>query len=321
MNDQQQPDLTLHRPQTLDAVIGQAAVKANLRILIEAAQRRSEPLPHLLFYGPPGTGKTTLAQVCARAMNAPLKIISAPTLEKAGDLAAILTNLAGGDVLFVDEIHRLAVTIAEVLYPALEDFALDIIIGSGPGARTVRLPLPRFTLIGATTRLALLPQPLQDRFGVLFQLELYSEAELTTIIANAATQLDIAYDLEGLAEIARCSRGTPRLALRYFQRARDYAEVQADGVLTRDTAGAALDLLGIDANGLTKQDRQMLTTLIQTFAGRPVGLSTLAAALDEAEDTLETTVEPYLLRCGLLERTPRGRVATPAARAWLGCGG
>jgi len=306
-----------YRPQHLADVVGQARVRENLAILLDSAQTRAALLPHILFYGPPGTGKTTLAHLCAREMGAGLKSATGPAIEKGKDLAALLANLNGGDVLFIDEIHRLPLPVEEILYPALEDYKLDIVIGSGPGARTVSVPLPRFTLIGATTRLALLSKPLQTRFGALYRLALYSVAELTRIVEQAADQAGIASTAAGREEIARRARGTPRIALRLLERARDYAVARSAGTVTATVAVAAMDLLAIDALGLEALDREVLYAIIGKYGGGPVGLKTLAASVGEPDDTLVEVVEPYLLYLGFLERTPRGRLATPAAYAHL----
>ncbi len=306
------------RPRRLADLIGQDAVRENLAVLIAAARQRGEPLDHVLFYGPPGLGKTTLAHILAHEMEVNIKVTSGPAIERAGDLAAILTNLRAGDILFIDEIHRLSRAVEEVLYPAMEDFALDIVIGKGPAARSVRLRLPRFTVVGATTRLALVTAPLRARFGALFRLDYYDQASLEAIVARAARRLGVDLTPEGGAEIARRARGTPRIALRLLRRVRDYAQVRAQGVVTAAVARQALEMLNIDALGLDEVDRFVLRTLIEKFSGGPVGLNTLAAAVSEAPDTLMEVVEPYLLRLGFLERTPQGRVATPRAYAHLG---
>ena len=301
------------RPQRLDDLIGQDRVCENLRILIEAAKGRNEPMEHALFYGPPGLGKTTLAHVVANEMEANIRITAGPSIERAGDLAAILSNLHEKEVLFIDEIHRLGKVVEEILYPAMEDFALDLVIGQGPGARTVRLSLPHFTVVGATTRLALLSAPLRTRFGATYRLDFYEEAALEQIVENAARALNVPLEPAGRAEIARRGRGTPRVALRVLRRVRDYAQVRSDGVVTGDLASEALALLEIDARGLDDLDRRVLHTLIEKFDGGPVGLETIAASVGEAADTIMDVVEPYLLQLGFIGRTPRGRVATRLA--------
>lgn len=306
------------RPQRLDDLIGQNRVRENLRILIEAARARTESIEHVLFYGPPGLGKTTLAHIIAREMGADLRITAGPSIERAGDLAAILSNLHEREVLFIDECHRLGKAVEEILYPAMEDFALDLVIGQGPGARTVRLNLPHFTVVGATTRLALLSAPLRTRFGAVFRLDFYDQASLEEIVSNAAHALDVPLEPEGRAEIARRGRGTPRVALRVLRRVRDYAQVRADGVITGDIANEALSLLEIDHCGLDDLDRRVLDAIIRKFDGGPVGLDTIAASIGEASDTIMDVVEPYLLQLGFIERTPRGRVATRLAYEHLG---
>lgn len=306
------------RPRTWDEFVGQASVKETLRILIAAAKARNETLDHILLYGPPGLGKTTLAHIIAAEMGVSLKITSGPAIERPGDLAAILTNLRRGDVLFIDEIHRLNRPVEEVLYPAMEDFALDIVIGKGPGARNIRLSLPRFTILGATTRLALVAAPLRDRFGAVFRLDFYSPQELAQIIQRAARLLHTTIDEGGIQEIAARSRGTARIANRLLRRVRDYAQVRADGVITREVAREALALLDVDELGLDDLDRKVLRTVIEKFGGGPVGLETIAASLSEEGDTIMDVVEPYLLQLGFLDRTPRGRVATRRAYEHLG---
>jgi Holliday junction DNA helicase RuvB len=306
------------RPGQLAEVIGQNQIIENLSILIAAAKQRNDPLDHVLFYGPPGLGKTTLAHVLAHEMGVGIKITAGPAIERAGDLAAILTNLRGGDILFIDEIHRLGKTVEEVLYPAMEDFALDIVIGKGPSARSVRLRLPRFTVIGATTRLALISSPLRARFGAVYRLDYYDEAALEKIVNRAAQILAISVDKEGASEIAKRARGTPRVALRLMRRVRDYAQVRAEGKLTRKVALEALELLDVDELGLDDVDRRVLLTIIQKYEGGPVGLSTIAASISEEPDTIMDVVEPYLLQLGFLGRTPQGRVATKLAYDHLG---
>jgi Holliday junction DNA helicase RuvB len=301
------------RPKNLSDLIGQERVKENLAILIEAARQRGEPLDHVLFYGPPGLGKTTLAHILANEMGVSIKITSGPAIERPGDLAAILTNLRAGDVLFIDEVHRLGKVIEEVLYPAMEDYALDIIIGKGPSARSIRLKLPHFTVIGATTRLALMTAPLRARFGAVYRLNFYNLPAMTAIVSRAAAVLGVETDPEGVDEIARRGRGTPRVALRLLRRVRDFAEVRANGVITRRVAREALDLLEVDALGLDDMDRRVLRTIIEKYRGGPVGLSTIAASISEEPDTIMDVVEPYLLQLGFLERTSQGRAATRLA--------
>ncbi len=306
------------RPQRLDDLIGQDRVRENLRILIEAAKRRNEPMEHTLFYGPPGLGKTTLAHIIANEMGASIRITSGPSIERPGDLAAILSNLREKEVLFIDEIHRLGKVVEEILYPAMEDFALDLVIGQGPGARTVRLSLPHFTIIGATTRLALLSAPLRTRFGAVYRLDFYDEAALAHIVERAARALNVPLQSAGRDEIARRGRGTPRVALRVLRRVRDYAQVRGDGVVSGEIAREALALLEIDTQGLDDIDRRVLHTIIEKFDGGPVGLETIAASVGEAADTIMDVVEPYLLQLGFIARTPRGRMATRLAYEHLG---
>ncbi|MDD6143897.1 MAG: Holliday junction branch migration DNA helicase RuvB [bacterium] len=306
------------RPKSLREYIGQENVKQNLSISIEAALRRHEPLDHLLLYGPPGLGKTTLAGIIASEMGQNIRITSGPAIEKAGDLASILTNLADGDVLFIDEIHRLSRSVEEVLYPAMEDYALDIMIGKGPTARSIRLDLPRFTLVGATTRAGLLSAPLRDRFGIIFRLEMYTPEELAAIVKRSAGILDVRADDAGILEIARRSRGTPRIANRMLRRVRDYAQIKGGGVITQDVAKQSLDMQEVDSLGLDKLDRTMLNTMIDKFGGGPVGLETLSAMTGEDASTIEDVYEPYLMQLGFMMRTPRGRVVTPAAYEHLG---
>lgn len=306
------------RPQLLEDYIGQAKAKEMLKIYIEAAKARGEALDHLLFYGPPGLGKTTLAGIIANEMNVNMKITSGPAIEKPGEMAAILNNLQEGDILFVDEIHRLNRQVEEVLYPAMEDYAIDIMIGKGASARSIRLDLPKFTLVGATTRAGLLSAPLRDRFGVMHHLEFYTHEELQTIIIRSAQVLGVEIDEKGAAEIAKRSRGTPRLANRLLKRVRDFAQVKYDGRITYDVACFALNLLEVDQYGLDKIDRRILQTMIVNFQGGPVGLETLAAAIGEDSGTLEDVYEPYLLQNGFLNRTPRGRMASALAYKHLG---
>lgn len=306
------------RPKTLSEYIGQDKVKENLSIFIEAAKRRDEPLDHALLHGPPGLGKTTLAGIIAAEMGVNIRITSGPAIEKPGDLAAILTNLSPSDVLFIDEIHRLSRSVEEILYPALEDFALDIIIGKGPSARSIRIDLPRFTLIGATTRAGQLTSPLRDRFGVMMRLELYSQEQLCDIIMRSSVILSIACDRDGAMEIAKRSRGTPRIANRLLKRVRDFAEVIGDGMIDEEIAGTALNRLEIDDLGLDSLDKRMLTMIIKGYGGGPVGIETLAAAIGEEAVTLEDVCEPYLMQLGFLSRTPRGRQATAVAYKHLG---
>ena len=306
------------RPKALCDYVGQEPIKQNLRISIEAALNRREPLDHLLLYGPPGLGKTTLAGIIAAEMGQNIRITSGPAIERPGDLASILTNLSDGDVLFIDEIHRLSRAVEEVLYPAMEDFALDIMIGKGPTARSIRLDLPHFTLVGATTRAGMLSAPLRDRFGLLFRLELYNAEELAHILRRNAGILHVEADEPGILEIAGRSRGTPRIANRMLRRVRDYAQIRAQGCITRDTACQALELLDVDMLGLDRVDRTMLSTVIDKFAGGPVGLDTLSAMTGEDAATIEDVYEPYLMQLGFLIRTPRGRMVTAAAYGHLG---
>lgn len=316
-NETEDFEVTL-RPKTLSEYIGQDKIKENLSIFIEAAKKRSEPLDHVLLYGPPGLGKTTLSAIIAREMGVNIRVTSGPAIEKPGDLAALLTNLQENDVLFIDEIHRLSRSIEEVLYPALEDYALDIIIGKGPSARSLRIDLPKFTLIGATTRAGQLTSPLRDRFGVIMRLELYSVEQLSDIIMRSAVILGIACDKAGATELARRSRGTPRIANRFLKRVRDFAEVIGDGKITEDIAKIALDRLEVDSLGLDNMDKRMLNMIIKGYGGGPVGLETLASAIGEEAVTLEDVCEPYLMQLGFLSRTPRGRCATALAYKHLG---
>ena len=306
------------RPQLLKDYIGQQKAKESLKVYIEAAKLRNEALDHVLLYGPPGLGKTTLAGIIANEMNVNIKITSGPAIEKPGEMAAILNNLQEGDILFVDEIHRLNRQVEEVLYPAMEDFCIDIMIGKGPTARSIRLDLPHFTLVGATTRAGLLTAPLRDRFGVLHHLEYYTVEELTSIIMHSADVLNVFIEPEGAKELARRSRGTPRLANRILKRVRDFAQVKYDGVITKNVAVATLDILEVDKMGLDQIDRNILKTMIFKFSGKPVGLDTLAAAIGEDAGTIEDVYEPYLLKNGFINRTPRGRVVTDNAYLHLG---
>ncbi len=306
------------RPRTLAEFPGQDRTKANLAIAIEAAKQREEALDHLLLYGPPGLGKTTLANIVANEMGVSIRTTSGPAIERPGDLAAILTNLKEHDILFIDEIHRLSRTVEEILYPAMEDFALDLVIGKGPGARSVRLAMPAFTLIGATTRYAMVSAPLRDRFGSVFRLDFYDPETLTVIVRRSATLMGVSVPDDAAFEVARRSRGTPRIANRLLRRVRDYAEVRNGGAITLETARAALAMLDVDDLGLDDADRSVLRCIIEKFDGGPVGLETIAAAISEESDTIMDVYEPFLLQCGFLNRTPRGRVATAAAYRHLG---
>ncbi len=305
------------RPRTFDDYIGQTEMKENLKIFISAAKKRKEPLDHLLFYGPPGLGKTSMAMLIASEMGVNIKTTTGPAIERPGDMAAILNNLSEGDVLFIDEIHRLNRQVEEVLYPAMEDFVVDIVIGKGPQAKSIRLDIPRFTLIGATTRAGLLSAPLRDRFGMVNHLEFYKDEELAKIVMNSAKVLKVEIDRDGALEIARRSRGTPRLANRLLRRVRDFAEVRYDGKIDQEVADIALDLLKVDPNGLDTVDRKMLTTMMDLYGGGPVGIETIAASIGEDAGTIEDVCEPYLMQKGFLQRTPRGRMVTDFCREYF----
>lgn len=317
-NDQESIIEASIRPQNLDQYLGQVPVKEQMALFIEATRRRSEALDHVLVFGPPGLGKTTIANVIANELGVSMRSTSGPVIEKAGDLAALLTNLQPHDVLFIDEIHRLSANVEEILYPAMEDFQIDIMIGEGPAARSIKLDLPPFTLIGATTRAGLLTSPLRDRFGIVQRLEFYNVSELTQIVSRSSQILNISADQPGCIEIARRARGTPRIANRLLRRVRDYADIKGDGIITQDIANKALTMLQVDENGLDEMDRRLLTTLVEQFDGGPVGINSLAAALSEERGTLEDVVEPYLIQQGYVMRTSRGRQATKKTWQWLG---
>lgn len=306
------------RPQSLESYIGQETIKQNLSVFIKAAQSRNEPLDHVLLYGSPGLGKTTLSNIIANEMNVNIKITSGPAIEKSGDIAAILNNLCEGDILFIDEIHRLNRVVEEVLYPAMEDYAIDIVIGKGPSSRSIRIDIPKFTLIGATTRVGLLTAPLRDRFGVIQRLELYSNDDLLKIIKRSASVLNICIDDEGALEIARRSRGTPRIANRLLKRVRDFAQIKYDGSISADVSEFALDALEIDKMGLDLIDRKLILAMIEKFSGGPVGIETLAISINEEAETIEDVYEPYLIQLGYIKRTPRGRIVTDAAYKHFG---
>lgn len=316
VDNQSQPDDHLNlalRPRLLADLIGQDRVKENLAILIAAAQQRGEPVDHILFYGPPGLGKTTLAHIVANEMNVNIKVSAGPAIERPGDLAAILTNLRAGDILFIDEVHRLGRSVEEVLYPGMEDFALDIVIGKGPSARSIRLKLPHFTIVGATTRLALVTAPLRARFGAVYRLDFYELAAMKDIVKRAAGVFKVEIEPGGVEEIASRGRGTPRVALRLLRRVRDFAQVRGDGIITRQMSRQALDLLNVDSLGLDEMDRRVLETVINKYNGGPVGLNTIAASISEESDTIMDVVEPYLLQLGFLDRSSQGRIATRLA--------
>ena len=312
------PAETSLRPKSLGEYVGQDELKRNLRVFIEAAKGRSDALDHVLFHGSPGLGKTSLAHIIAHELGVNVISTSGPVIERPGDLAAILTNLQPRDVLFIDEVHRLNHVVEEILYPAMEDYQLDIIIGQGPSARTMKIPLPPFTLVGATTRAGLLTPPLRERFGVLLRVDFYESEDLQKIVLRSARLLEIPINTEGAFEIARRSRGTPRVANRILRRVRDYAQVEAEGVITEEVAGKALDMLGVDDRGLDKMDRHIMLTIIEKFSGGPIGLDTLSAAVSEEKDTLEDVYEPFLIQIGYIKRTPRGRVATKLAYSHFG---